>query len=459
MTTGSDGTGSSVQGLDLRIACVSALEMCLEEQFPLDSAIERALAAGSLSQEAREQGRPFVRQAVAITLRRLGQIDDVLNHFISKPLPNKARRVMSVLRVAAAQLLFMDVADHAALHVAVEQVKLNRRVRHMSGLVNAVLRKVAGEGRALIAQHDEVVLNTPKPLLAIWQADYGDAVARDIALAHATTAALDLTAKDDTDELAKRVGGVVLRTGSVRLPGGGRVDTLPGYDNGTWWVQDASAALPARLFDDVKGKRICDLCAAPGGKTAQLAAAGADVLAVDRSKQRTQKLRANLKRLGLQAEIQIGDALQDIDGVGLDDFDSVLLDAPCSSTGTIRRHPELVWRFDPHASAYAELLALQQNMLRRAAGLVKRGGALVYCTCSLQKAEGEAQVAAFLADHPDWSTAHIGGRAQQLGLDGGWITDEGWLRLLPHYDPRIEPRDDVPVGMDGFFAAHLVRSA
>jgi 16S rRNA (cytosine967-C5)-methyltransferase len=287
-------------------------------------------------------------------------------------------------------------------------------------------------------------------LLARWKAHYGESVARDIALAIGHEPSLDLTVKSDAALWASRLHGEALPTATVRMLLHGSVRTLPGFAEGAWWVQDAAAALPARLFGDVAGKTMADLCAAPGGKTAQLAHGGARVIAVDRSPARMARLRDNFARLRLEAEVVVTDATEwrGIDGDG---FDGILVDAPCTATGTIRRHPDVAWL--RQEADFAALTALQRRLLRQAASLLKPGGMLVYCTCSLEPEEGEEAIAALLAETPSMRRVPI--EAGEVGGLAEILTDDGDLRTLPCHLPHAEPRLG---GLDGFYAARLLRS-
>jgi 16S rRNA (cytosine967-C5)-methyltransferase len=284
-----------------------------------------------------------------------------------------------------------------------------------------------------------------------WTATYGTETARAIAAAHAQEPALDLTVKNDPARWAAALGGRVLSTGTVRALVHGPVSGLPGYHEGAWWVQDAAAALPVRLLGDIKGKTVADLCAAPGGKTAQLAAAGARVVAIDRAESRIDRVRANLNRLGLPAEVVTADILAGNPAQWPETvFDAVLLDAPCSSTGTIRRHPDIPWRKQP--DDIAALAVLQRALLARAAEVVRPGGLLVYCTCSLEPEEGIEIVADFLARDGGFRRRPIS--APELNLSDDMVTPAGDLRTLPCGLPDPDPR---MAGLDGFFAARLER--
>jgi 16S rRNA (cytosine967-C5)-methyltransferase len=328
-------------------------------------------------------------------------------------------------------------------------VQSDRRAARYAGLVNAVLRRCAREGQALVEEVATQSLDLPPWLLARWRAHYGEATARDMALALGHEPSLDLTVKSDAEQWASRLHGETLPTGTVRMLLHGSVTMLPGFAEGQWWVQDAAAALPARLFGDIKGKSIADLCAAPGGKTAQLAHAGAHVTAIDRSPARVARLRENLARLSLQAETVVADAAEWAGPA--EGFDGILIDAPCTSTGTIRRHPDVAWL--RQESDIAALTALQQRLLRKSVSLLKPGGTLVYCTCSLEPEEGEQAIATLLAAEPALRRVPI--EASEVSGLSEIITAEGDLRTLPSHLPNADPQLG---GLDGFFAARLVKS-
>jgi 16S rRNA (cytosine967-C5)-methyltransferase len=433
-------------GLPARRQAVELIEAVLEKGRALDDALSAAQSRGSGELEPRD--RALARLIATTVLRRLGEIDAVLAAFIARPLPETSGRLRSILRSAVAQLLFLETPPHAAISLAVDHCRLDRGARRFDGLANAVLRRVAREGLQQLEGKDTVSLNVPSWLLSRWVTSYGEERARRIAGASLKPAALDVTVKSEADTWAERLGGVALPTGSVRLHAHGRIDELDGFAEGAWWVQDAAAALPARLLGDVEGQDVADLCAAPGGKTAQLAAAGARVTAVDVSEVRIGRLRENLTRLGLSAETVAADVAAWSPGRM---FDGVLLDAPCTATGTLRRHPDILrLKRDADVSALVEV---QARLLDAAAELVRPGGRFVYCTCSLEPEEGESQAARFLARHPEYQREPIS--AAEIGGVAEWVTVEGELRTLPdtlHLDsPYLS-------GIDGFFAARFRRA-
>jgi 16S rRNA (cytosine967-C5)-methyltransferase len=423
------------------------LSAVLTEKRPLDEAFDRFTAEEKfVALEPRD--RAFARAIAATALRRKGQLAAIVKRFIEKPLPEKRGRLDAILLCAAAQLVFLKTPPHAVINLAVFQVQEDREARRFSRLANAVLRRVSEQGARLAFAQDAARLNTPDWLFNSWADAYGAETAEHIALQHLAEPPLDLTVKSDAEGWAQKLGGVVLPTGGVRLAAKGRIEELEGYAQGEWWVQDAATSLPATLLGDVRGKRVADLCAAPGGKTAQLAHAGAAVTALDISAKRLERLAANLARLALSAGMVAADLLDWRPDAA---FDAILLDAPCSATGTIRRNPDIPYLKSP--ADIAELAALQRKMLARALDILAPGGALVYCTCSLQPAEGPEQIAHLLAERADVRLQPIA--PEELGGRGEWIDRQGALRTLPHY---LQLSDPDLGGMDGFYAARLMKA-
>jgi len=438
-----------VPGLAARRIAADILDGVLHKHRTLDDQLDGAGAHPGLKSLA-DRDRALMRRLVATILRRLGTLGHLLSRLLDRGIPTDAPRAQSALLIGAAQILWMDVPDHAAVDLSVRLVQSDRRAAKYAGLVNAVLRRCAREAQPLIDEVKAQTLDIPPWLLARWIGAYGESTAREMALAIGHEPSLDLTVKSDAQQWATRLHGETLPTGTVRTLLQGSVTMLPGFTEGHWWVQDAAAALPARLFGDVSGKAILDLCAAPGGKTAQLAQAGARVTAVDRSPARMARLRDNLARLALQADEVVTDATEWA-GSGNGGFDGVLVDAPCTSTGTIRRHPDVAWL--RQEGDIAALATLQKRLLQRAVALLKPGGTLVYCTCSLEPEEGEQAVASLLATEPAMRRAPVDA-GEVAGLSD-IITAKGDLRTLPchlaHDDPRLG-------GLDGFYAARLVKS-
>ena len=394
----------------------------LDRRRTLEDGLERAGGA-----EPRD--RAAAHRLAAAALRRLGSLDAVLEPLLTKAPPDAVRHV---LRLGAAGLLLLDTPAHAAVGTAVALARA-RKLAPFAGLVNAVLRRVAVEGPAALAELDGPRLDTPAWLWASWGAD-----ARAIAEAHAREAPLDLTVVGEGPE-----GGEPLPTGSVRFPPGTRVQELAGFEEGRFWVQDAAAALPARLLAVQPGERVGDLCAAPGGKTAQLAAAGAEVFAVERDPVRIRRLTENLSRLGLTVDVAVADVLEWQPPTLLD---AVLLDAPCSATGTIRRHPDVQRLRRP--KDVAELAVAQGKMLAAAARMLRPGGRLIYVTCSLQPEEG----AAVVADAGRFGLVADPFAPAELAAVPGALTAAGQLRTHPGLWPALG-------GLDGFFAARFRRQS
>jgi 16S rRNA (cytosine967-C5)-methyltransferase len=440
---------TEVPGLAARRIAADILDGVLHKHRTLDDQLDGAGAHPGLKTLS-DRDRALMRRLVATILRRLGTLGHVLSRLLDRGIPTDAPRAQSALLIGAAQILWMDVPDHAAVDLSVRLVQSDRRAAKYAGLVNAVLRRCAREGAPLIEEVRAQTLDVAPWLLARWIAHYGETIAREIATAIGHEPSLDITVKSDVEQWATRLHGEVLPNGSIRTLLQGSVTMLPGFTDGQWWVQDAAASLPARLFGDVADKRIADFCAAPGGKTAQLALAGARVTAIDRSSNRMARLRDNLTRLSLQAETVVADAAEWKEGTEAS-FDGILIDAPCTSTGTIRRHPDIGWL--RQEADIGPLVTLQQRLLQRAAALLKSGGTLVYCTCSLEPEEGEQAIAAFLAAEPSLRRAPIDA-GEVAGLTE-IVSAEGDLRTLPCHLPRDEPRLG---GLDGFYAARLVKS-
>ena len=440
---------TEVPGLAARRIAADILDGVLHKHRTLDDQLDGAGAHPGLKTLS-DRDRALMRRLVATILRRLGTLGHVLSRLLDRGIPTDAPRAQSALLIGAAQILWMDVPDHAAVDLSVRLVQSDRRAAKYAGLVNAVLRRCAREAQPLIDEVQAQTLDIPPWLMARWTTQYGEVTAHAIALALSHEPSLDLTVKSDAAQWATRLHGETLPTGTVRTLLHGPVTMLPGFSDGQWWVQDAAAALPIRLLGDIKGKAIADLCAAPGGKTAQLVHGGAAVTAIDRSPGRVARLRDNLARLSLDAQTLVADAAE-WQGQGGEAFDAVLVDAPCSSTGTIRRHPDVAWL--KQESDIGALTALQQRLLHQAVALLKPGGTLVYCTCSLEPEEGEQAVAALLAAESGMRRVPIEA-AEVAGLHE-IVTQDGDLRTLPCHLPHLDPRLG---GLDGFYAARLAKS-
>lgn len=455
-------------GAGARAAAHQALAECLRRKRPLDLALDDAVAARNLT--SRDSG--FARAIANETVRRLGQLEDLVRHFVPRtPPPHRAGATLEILLAGTCELLFLDVAAHAAVDGANRLAASDSKAVHFKPLINAALRRIVREGASVVVKQDAARLNMPDWLWPRWCETYGEDTTRAIARIHAQTPPLDLySVARDSKEISPSPGhgeqtvvhdgappestGVLrdLRASVVKcdLPGrmlrlehAGAVEALPGYCEGAFWVQDFAASLPARLFGDVRGKRVLDLCAAPGGKTAQLAASGAHVTAVERNEMRLARMAENLARLKLQAELVLADMHEFRPDIPAD---CVLLDAPCSATGIVRRHPELPWI--KSAADIGSCADAAGELLDAAAEMVAQGGQLVFAVCSLEPEEGSEQIARFLERRSDFRRVPVS--AAEIFDLAECINGDGDLRTLPCHLA-------AEGGMDGFYAARLVR--
>lgn len=391
-----------------------------------------------------DRDRSLVRAILGAALRNRGTIEAAIGQLIDRPLPENAVALRHLLHVAVAQILYLDLPDRAAVDLAVTAANNDPRNRRFASMVNAVLRRLSREKDNFTAGASNVPAWFEDSLIAA----YGKDKARAILDIQTKEPPIDLTVKGNPQVWAEKLGGVALPTGSVRLATvDGALTALPGFAEGEWWVQDTAASLPAKLFGDIKGKRVADLCAAPGGKTAQLALAGANVTALDLSTNRLKRLRSNLERLHLSAETVEANlsAYQPAEP-----FDAILLDAPCSSTGTVRRHPDVPWTKTPED--ISKLAQLQAKLLDHAVTIVRPGGIVVFSNCSLDPLEGEKVANDLLAKNPAIELVPV--TRDEVGGLGELITKEGFVRSTPadlsHENPALS-------GMDGFFAARFKR--
>ncbi|WP_350335697.1 RsmB/NOP family class I SAM-dependent RNA methyltransferase [Coralliovum pocilloporae] len=442
--------GDAPAGLAVRQAAHAVLADVLHRKLLLDQSLERTFSDGPYKAlDGRD--RAFSRAIVMSTLRRLGQIDHLIDGFLSKPLPPRTEGLRIILRAGIAELLFLESQAHAALNSAVEITARAKAFRPFKGLVNALLRRAQREGMNWLKDNGfGNESNIPDWLLNSWLIKYGKARTNSIAAAILNEPALDISFKNISDVEICSFPCDRANSSSVRTLTGGRIDHLPGYENGLWWVQDLASSLPAKLIPNLSGKHVADLCAAPGGKTAQLAAGGAVVTAIDISGKRLKRLTDNLDRLKLNVDIVEADLRK---WQPHSDFDAILLDAPCSATGTIRRHPDLL--HTKQATDVEKLAGVQADLLGRSVSWLKPGGTLIYCTCSLQTEEGEDQIDTFLRQQAGMELDPI--RPVELpGLEE-CVTEEGYVRALPfHYAHEEDPRLS---GMDGFFVARLRKKA
>ena len=438
-------SGRDRAGLAARQVAATILENVLHEKRNFDGVVDdrygfanyRALIA---------KDRALARMIAATVLRRLGQVDDAIDRVSHTPLPAKAAKVRHILRAAIGQILFMEVPDSAAVNLAVTAISEDRKARHYKGFANAVLRRIAREKAEILAAQTPWRLNMPDWLHDELMAAYGAEMTEEIGAMHLLPPSLDFTVKSDPEKWAGLLDAAVLANGTLRRVQPARISALPGFQDGEWWIQDAAATLPVRLIGDVAGAKVLDLCAAPGGKTAQLVTAGASVTAVEISEHRATRLRENLTRLRLDAELIRADLF------AWDDrrlFDAVLLDAPCSSTGTIRRHPDIART--KNLDEVATLAGLQLRMLRKAAQFVRPGGMLVFANCSILPREGEDICQIFVGEQGRLRSDPV--LKSEFSFAPELITADGYLRTLPNMMAR-EPAQSG--GLDGFFAARFI---
>ena len=429
---------SKEAGIPARLAAVELLSSVLDNNEPLETGLQVSTKFNSLT----DSDRAFAHLLVKSCLRHLGEIDRAIELFLKKPISAKANWVRHILRIGATQLIVLKTAQHAAVDTSVRLAK-GTRLAGFSGLINAVLRRIAELDD--LEKEEAARLSTPEWLFESWEKEYGLKGAQDIAVAHLSEPSLDLTARQAPIALAEKLNANLLPTQSVRLDSAGNVTAIDGFKDGDWWVQDAAAALPARLVPKPSGKRVYDLCAAPGGKSAQLFSAGAKVIAVDRSEKRLEIMRRNLTRLGITIELHCADALS---WQPKKLADAVLLDAPCSATGTVRRHPDITLL--KSLSDVRRLAKLQLKLINAAAKLVRPGGHLVYAVCSLQPEECQRVVNKFLLTNEQFKRDPIA--PKEIDNVSEFITPAGDIRTLPSHWRELG-------GMDGFFAARIKRSS
>jgi 16S rRNA (cytosine967-C5)-methyltransferase len=432
-------------GLAARQCATRLLGAVIEKHTSLDGLTDNGNGHPQYM-ELDDRDRSLVRAILGAALRNRGTIENAIGQLIDRPLPENAVALRQLLHVAAAQILYLDLPDRAAVDLAVTAANNDPRNRRFASMVNAVLRRLSREKARFVA--DGSISNVPEWFEQTLVSAYGKDKAKAILAIQAKEPPIDLTVKGDSQEWALKLGGIALPTGSVRLANvDGALTALPGFATGEWWVQDTAASLPAKLFGDIKGKRVADLCAAPGGKTAQLAYAGANVTALDLSANRLKRLRSNLERLQLSAET-VEANLSIYNPAEL--FDAVLLDAPCSSTGTVRRHPDVPWTKTPED--VRKLANLQAKLLDHAVTIVRPGGIVVFSNCSLDPLEGENVSRDLLAKNPAIELVPV--TADEVGGLAELISPEGFVRStpadLPHENPALS-------GMDGFFAARFRR--
>ena len=422
-------------GHQARLIAVDVLKSVFFNKRYLKDSLERSFHIVELN----KRDRAFVRNLTTTTLRRLGQIDDLILYCLKKPFQKKNSLKQVLLRIGVCQLLFLNTSDYAAISTTVDLAeKLNCTA--YKKFINAILRRLQREGRALLDRQDSVRLNTPDWLWESWVGAYGATRARKIAEANMMEAPLDISYKNENSDQLKIMDSIQMPGGAYRLVHSGDVRTLFGFEQGFWWVQDAASRLAITLSGNVFGKDVIDLCAAPGGKTFYLVCNGANVTAVDRSEKRIKRLDENLKRLGMKADTVCADSLT---WLPKKRADLVLLDAPCSGTGTLRRNPDIAYLKSPQD--LKRLVTLQTKLFDAAAKMIKPEGRILFCTCSLQPEEGPEQVRMFLERHPEFKLDRVS--ANEVFVN---TNPSGIFRSFPY---------DLPEhgGRDGFFAARLCR--
>ncbi len=435
------------KGLAPRREAVRLLGAVLSDKKPFDDIWSQSLVNGELKTMIGPD-RALTRLIVMTTLRHLRHIDNILATFLKNPLPKSAPGAQNILRTAVAQLLFLKSPAHAVLNIATSLAALERPNRPFKGLINGVLRNYTRADPEKFSGQNGAPGNTPEWLHNRWKHQFGRENAKKIARAHQHEPALDISVKSDAESWAKKLNATVLPTGTIRIKNAGNPVKLAGFDDGEWWVQDAAAALAAQLFGNISGKHVADLCAAPGGKTAQLIAAGAKVTAVERSPERMKRLAQNLKRLNFETNLITADAGSFLPP---EPPDAILLDAPCTATGTIRRHPDVPY-LKTHKNI-TDLAKVQSQLIDHAAEILKPGGTLIYCVCSLEHEEGEDQISTLLEKNKRFSLKSIS-KSEVPGLHMA-ISSRGDLRILPHFWSDFEPGMQ---GLDGFYIARLIKA-
>lgn len=436
---------SEKPGLDARLCAQRLLGAVVETATPLDGLTDPGHGHPQF-RALPDRDQSLVKAILNVALRRRNLIDALINRCLDKPLPDNAKSLRHLLHVAAAQILWLDIPDHSAVDLAVEAARADPRNGRFASLVNAILRRISREKAQMLANYTGSVEEGPQWLRTALLDQYGPEKTAAILAAHQVDAPVDFTVKSDPELWAERLSGIALPNGTVRVARPeGAIPSLPGFADGEWWVQDAAASLPVRLLGPLEGKRVLDLCAAPGGKTAQIAQAGAHVTAVEVSASRLRRLQGNLARLGLNAETWVGSAF---DYKPEELYDAVLIDAPCSSTGTIRRHPDVPWTKQP--ADVKKLAKLQYDLLVKAVEFLKPGGILVFSNCSLLAEEGEDLVQRALREVPGLTVSKIAPSELQ-GLESV-VSEEGYLRSTPADLPMEMPKTS---GMDGFFAVRF----
>lgn len=440
------------KGLAARNAAVLILGNIVDDHKTIDQTCDPVNGINQFTAlDPRDQA---LAKAIAITtLRHYRRIGVILSKIYNRKPPQRARILIHAIETAAAQILFMDVPASAAVNLAISIIRNNKPTERFAGFANAVLRSLERDIDNLL-EKSENAHPFPAWMFKKLCSDHGKEKVKLSGLALGNKSNLDLTPKSNNADLTQTIEAILIPTNSFRLKTDKPINELEGFEDGNWWVQDIAASLPAKLIGDIKGKKVADLCAAPGGKTMQLASYGADVTAIDQSEKRLARLEQNLERTNLEAKIIAADILELEIGKDINaEFDAVLLDAPCSATGTVRRHPDILWNKTP--DTVASLVKLQNELINKAAQMLKPGGVLIYANCSLLKDEGENLIAKLKIDGLSLDPI----KASELeGLEH-CINGQGTVRTLPHHLVINTDENEALNGMDGFFIARFVKDA
>lgn len=422
---------------DIRLKCAETLQKIMETKS-FFSELKKGFA---------EKDLPFANMLILTSLRYWVALNFILKKFVSKKIPHKHRLAEYLLKMAITELLFMDSAPYAVINQSVQNVKTVGD-KFLGGLTNAVLRKVEEQKEILLqkVQNISLIPDNFMPLLK----NYSPQEIKQISDIIPNTAPLDISVKDNPNKWQEKFKADILPNGTLRLYDAVKIQSLPEYESGQWWIQDVAATLPALIIGNITNKNVIDLCAAPGGKTAQLLAHGAKVTALDISESRLQTLKQNMARLGFNnIKALTADAIEYIKNCS-EKYDAILLDAPCSATGTFRRHPEVL--HIKNVDDISEQKLLQRKMLNGCAKILKKGGILVYSVCSICQEEGERQIAEFLQEHSEFKRIKI--TAEEISSYGKWddkiINDKGEIRTMPYH---LKSKN----GMDSFFICKMQR--
>ena len=412
----------------------------------LQSVLEDKVFFAELKNRIAQENRAFANALILGTLRNLLPLKKILNGYLKKKIPHKHRAVQYLLLSAIYELTQMKTPPYAVINATVKNVRL-KSDKFTAGMANAVLRNICAnpsEAQSIILNENKL----PEEFKTILQG-YTKEQIQKISDCVCLPAPTDLSAKENPQDLAEKLNALILPNGTLRLKETQKTEQIFGFNEGKWWVQDVAASLPAMLCGDLTGRHVADLCAAPGGKTAQLALKAEKVYAFDISASRLERLKENLLRLNLIDNVEIinADAAEYLNNHTELKFDTILLDAPCSATGTFRRHPEVL-HIKTKEDVKTQTVA-QKRLLDAAANSLKIGGNLIYSVCSIAKAEGEEQISAFLNRHHDFKIVTV--KKEEISVFGKWSNDlvvDGKIRTLPYYEQNIG-------GMDAFFICKL----